>query len=275
MNPAPVAIPVEVESVVFSYPGGVTALDGVSLSLPPGEAVAIIGENGAGKTTLARHLNGLLRPSAGRVLIGGWDTRHYSIARLAARVGYVFQNPDDQLFERTVRAEVAFGPRNLGLRGPALARAVDAALEQVGLLAESARHPYDLQLTQRRLLAVAAALAMNTPIVVLDEPTTGQDARGVDCLARIIADLRAAGRTVIAITHDIDFAAEHFPRIVVMAAGRILADGPADGVLARADQLARAQIDPPQLVRLAAALGLPAVPLTVEDFLAALPRRPS
>jgi len=259
---------VVVADVVFRYPGGVQALAGVSLEVVSGEAVAIIGENGAGKTTLARHLNGLLRPQQGYVRIGDWDTREHTVAQLAHRVGYVFQNPDDQLFERTVRRELAFGPRNLGRREAEVEAAVARALNRLGLEALAESHPYDLSLAQRRLVALAAVLAMETPIVVLDEPTTGQDAAGTALLGRVIADLRAEGRTVITISHDMDFVAEHFPRVVVMADGRILADGPTEEVLAQTGLLTQAQVDPPQLVRLATALGLPGIPTTVDAFLA-------
>ncbi len=257
---------ITISDLHFTYPTGVEALRGVSLAIAAGEAVAILGENGAGKTTLVKHLNGLLRPTRGRVAVGDWDTREHSVAQLAGRVGYVFQNPDDQLFERTVQAEVAFGPRNLG-RSEAEARAAVAeALAQVGLAERAADNPYDLHLSQRKLLALAAILAMRTPVVVLDEPTTGQDARGLAGIAAIIAALRAAGRTVIAISHDVDFCAEHFERAVVMAAGQVVADGPAGEVLGQADVLRSAEVEPPQLARLAAALGLPGVPLRVEQF---------
>jgi energy-coupling factor transport system ATP-binding protein len=144
---------------------------------------------------------------------------------------------------------------------------VAQALARLDLEAVADSHPYDLSLAQRRLVALAAVLAMETPIVVLDEPTTGQDAAGTALLGRVIADLKAAGRTVITISHDIDFVAEHFPRLILMAAGRILADGPTERVLAQTGLLAQAQVDPPQLVRLAVALGLPGVPTTVDAFL--------
>lgn len=261
---------IRIEQVAFTYPTGIEALHGVSATISPGEAVAVVGENGAGKTTLARHLNGLLHPSLGRVLIGEWDTREHTVAQLAARVSYSFQNPDDQIFERTVRAEVAFGPRNLGLSPGEIESAMQDALSQVGLLSEIDHHPYDLQLSQRKLLTLAATLAMRTPIVILDEPTTGQDAPGVRRISQIVDNLKAAGRSLITITHDLDFAAEHFNRIIVMAGGLIVADGPARDVLTKESILADALVDPPQMVRLALALGLDSVPLTPEEFVQAL-----
>ncbi len=261
---------IRIDALHFTYPAGVTALRGVTLVLRPGESVALIGENGAGKTTLARHLNGLLRPTSGSVRVGGWDTRQRTPAQLAARVGYVFQNPDDQLFQASVHAEVMFGPKNLGWPSDRAEAAARTAIEAVGLGALAGRHPYDLVLGLRKRVALAAVLAMNTPIVVLDEPTGGQDAAGVEMIGRRLSELRAHGRTVIAITHDLDFCAEHFERVVVLSQGQVLLDGPAREVLARAEVLSQAQIDPPQMIRLAAALGLAGRPLTVGEFVSAV-----
>jgi energy-coupling factor transport system ATP-binding protein len=267
---------IAVEEVEFTYPGGANALRGVSLRIGSGEAVAIIGENGAGKTTLVKHLNGLLKPDKGAVVIGGngndapWNTRDHSVAQLAARVGFVFQNPDDQILERTVRAEVAFGPRNLGMPEAEINAAVQSSLEQVGLTDAADNHPYDLLAPQRKLITLASVLAMRTPIVIFDEPTMGQDARSVARIGEIVKDLKSAGRTVLIITHDIDFCAAHFERIVVMADGRVLADGAAEQVLTRTELLATTNVEPPQLVRLAQALGLPHAPLTIDGLVVTL-----
>ncbi len=264
---------ITVTGLTFTYPSGVEALQGVTLTIQPGEAVAIVGENGAGKTTLVKHFNGLLRPSGGSVVVGEWDTCNYSVAKLASRVGYVFQNPDDQLFERTVIKEVSFGPRNLG-RSDAESRAAGLeALAAVGLQGREATHPYDLHLSQRKLLALAAVLAMRTPVIVLDEPTTGQDAAGLATIGGIVEQLKTERRTVVTITHDIDFAAEHFERVIVMARAKVLADGPATGVLSREDVLHAAEVEAPQLARLARALGLEGTPLTPANFVARMGRR--
>ena len=257
---------VRFEGVSFSYPSGVQALRDIDLDVGDGEAVAVIGENGAGKTTLAKHMNGLLRPDSGKVWVGDWDTAERTVAQLSRRVGYVFQNPDDQLFERSVRAEVAFGPRNLGLSASDVRSLVEASLATVGLEAEAESHPYDLHVSQRRLVALAATLAMRTPAIVLDEPTTGQDAAGVQRLAGIVEALKAEGRTVVTISHDLDFCAEHFERVVVMSGGRILADGPAPEILSQVDLLAQADVEPPQIAQLSRALGLPSTPMSVEEF---------
>jgi len=262
-------VKIVVDALHFTYPSGVEALRGVSLTIEPGEQVALVGQNGSGKTTLVKHLNGLLRPTQGRVWVGDWDAAQMPVAKLARRVGYVFQNPDEQLFSRSVGAEVAFGPRNLGFSADRIAKQVAWALEMTALTAHKDTNPYDLSPTWRKMVALAAVIAMDTPIVVFDEPTTGQDAAGVARIARVIAALRAKGRTVITITHDIDFCAENFERVIALAQGQVLLDGPAREVLAQEEALARTYVDPPQLARLAKQLGLPVVPLNQEEFLAA------
>lgn len=178
----------------------------------------------------------------------------------------MFQNPDDQLFQSKVRAEVLFGPRNLGFEEPRVESLVEDALSRVGLSQAADKHPYDLSPGERKRVALAAVLAMDTPVIVLDEPTTGQDFLGVQLLGEIVEHLKAEGRTVITITHDIDFCAEHFQRVVVMESGRILLDGDARQVLQEEETLGRTFVEPPQLVRLARGLGIQATPLTVEEF---------
>lgn len=259
-----------IDDVSFTYPAGAEALRGISLQIGEGEAVAIVGENGAGKTTLVKHFNGLLKPTRGNVTVGDWDTRTHTVARMAARVGYVFQNPDDQIVERTVADEVAFGPRRLGQSEADVVANSAAALAMVELSEEAQTHPYDLSAPQRKLVTLASVLAMRTPIVIFDEPTMGQDARGVALIGAIIEELKREKRTVIIITHDIDFCAAHFERVVAMADGRVLIDGPAADVLTRADLLATTNVEPPQLIRLAQALGLSAAPLTIDGLIATL-----
>ncbi|GAB4483564.1 MAG: ABC transporter ATP-binding protein [Anaerolineales bacterium] len=258
---------IQIENLSFRYPNGVLALRGVSLEIAPGEQVAIIGQNGAGKTTLVKHLNGLLLPSEGRVLIGDWDTRHHSVAKLAQRVGYVFQNPDEQLFTKTVSEEIAFGPRNLGYSSERVQTLIDDALHLTQLEAMRTANPYDLSPTWRKMVAVASILAMDTPIIVFDEPTTGQDAASVTRLAAIIAELKRRGKTVITITHDIDFCAENFERVIVMGNGQVLLDGTASVVLGQEKVLAQTYVEPPQITRLGLRLGLPQIVCTPQEFL--------
>ena len=266
---------IALEDLVHVYPTeGVRALDGVVLAIAAGQSIALIGQNGSGKTTLAKHLNGLLRPTAGRVLIDGSDTRGQTVAHLAHSVGLAFQDPDRQIFAGSVRAETEFGARNVGLRGATLAAAVDRALDSVGLTSEERTNPYDLGYSRRKLLAVASVLAMQTQVVVLDEPTTGQDERGVERVAAIVKELKTEGRTVIAISHDMRFVAENFDRIVVMRAGRIILDGSPAEVFAEDvwPHLASTYLEPPYAARVGAQLGLGSTP-TDADVVAALAAR--
>jgi energy-coupling factor transport system ATP-binding protein len=262
------------ESVGYVYPGGVRALDGVSLAIPAGQRVALIGQNGSGKTTLVRHLNGILRPTEGRVLIDGADAAGRTVAQLARRVGLVFQNPDRQIFASTVRAEVSFGPRNVGLRDEALRSAIEAALAATGLSGEVEENPYDLGTSRRKLLALASVLAMRTPVLVLDEPTTGQDERGVAIVGRAIDAVAAEGRTVIGISHDMRFVAERFERVVVMRLGRIVLDGPPSEVFAAHawETLRSTFVEPPVPAVVGDRLGLGSTP-TEEALVRALAAR--
>ena len=258
---------IQVDSLSFTYPGGVVALRGLSLKITNGISLAIIGQNGAGKTTLVKHFNSLLKPSSGSVHVGDWDTRDYSPAKLASRVGYVFQNPDDQLFQSSVRKEVMFGPKNLGWEPDKVAEQTEKALAMVGLSAAAEKHPYDLSSGERKRAALASVLAMDTPVIVLDEPTTGQDHLGVALVGEIVEHLKERDKTVITITHDIDFCAEHFERVAVLAEGKLLIEGRTGEVLAQEDLLAQTYVDPPQLIRLAKRLEMKHMPLNVEEFI--------
>jgi energy-coupling factor transport system ATP-binding protein len=264
------------EGLVHVYAGATRALDGVDLSIEPGERVAIVGQNGSGKSTLVRHFNGLLRPTEGRVFVDGEDAIGRRVAHLATTVGLAFQDPDRQIFAGRVRAEVAFGPRNVGRTGAELEGAIDAALAATGLDKEAQTNPYDLGFSRRKLLALASILAMGTPVVILDEPTTGQDARGVARIHRIVAELSAAGRTVIAISHDMRFVAEAFERVVVMRDGRIVVDGTPPEVFAERawPTLASTFLEPPLAARIGARLGLGSTP-TDEALLVAMSARPA
>jgi energy-coupling factor transport system ATP-binding protein len=261
---------IEIKDLHFTYPTGLEALRGVELEIDSGEQVAILGQNGAGKTTLVKHLNGLLQPRRGQVLIGGWDTRQHSVARLARRVGYVFQNPDEQLFSKNVGAEVAFGPKNLGFDGDQLEGRVRDALALTELSDKTETNPYDLSATWRKMVALASILSMDTDVLIFDEPTTGQDAASVARIARVVAELRQRGKTVITITHDIDFCAENFERVVVMAQGKILLDGKANEVLGQEEILRTTYVDPPQLTRLGKRLGFKKTVINQEELLSEL-----
>jgi energy-coupling factor transporter ATP-binding protein EcfA2 len=265
-------IRVEVKDLVHRYPNGVEAVRGVSLSIEPGEAVVILGQNGSGKTTLVKHLNGLLRPAEGRVLLDGEPTEGVTVDKLAGIVGFVFQNPDEQLFERSVEREVAFGPKNLGRPPERIPELVARSLDAVGLTDVRSTNPYDLDLSRRKLVALAGVLAMDPAVLVLDEPTTGQDAAGIERVGAVVRAYRAAGRSVVAITHDMEFAATNFSRVVVMRLGEVVADGPPEAIFApdHRDLLATTGLLPPPAARIAAAIGLSIVPSDAAALLAAL-----
>ena len=258
---------IEIKDLYFTYPTGMEALRGVSLIIESGEQLAIVGQNGAGKTTLVKHFNGLLQPKQGQVLIGDWDTKTYSVAKLASRVGYVFQNPDEQLFSKNVGTEVAFGPKNLGFDGERVQALVKDALSLTELSDKTETNPYDLSVTWRKMVALASILSMDTDILVFDEPTTGQDAITVARIANVIAKLRKRGKTVITITHDIDFCAENFERVIAMSQGKILLDGKANDVLGQEEILATTYLEPPQLTRLGKRLGFKNTVRNQEEFL--------
>ncbi len=263
---------IEISDLQFSYPNGVKALDGISLTINSGEQVAIVGQNGAGKTTLVKHLNGLLQPTQGQVLIGDWDTKKHSVAKLAHRVGYVFQNPDEQLFSKTVGAEVAFGPKNLGFNSDQVQALVNDALTLTELTDKTETNPYDLSVTWRKMVALASIISMDTDIVIFDEPTTGQDAVNIARIADVIAELQKRGKTVITITHDIDFCAENFERVIAMSQGKILLDGKANDVLGQEEILSTTYVDPPQLTRLGKRLNFEQTVRNEKEFLEALKR---
>jgi energy-coupling factor transport system ATP-binding protein len=261
---------IEVRNLDYTYPAGVAALRDVSLTIKGGEQVAIVGQNGSGKTTLVKHFNGLLRPTSGSVLIGDWDTGKVTVAKLAKRVGYVFQNPDEQLFCRTVGEEIAFGPHNFGMDAQKIEGLVNNAVQLVELTDKKNVNPYDLSPTWRKMVALASVISMDTDCVILDEPTTGQDAANVERIAHVVGELRKRGKTVITITHDIDFCAENFDRVIVLANGRVLLDGTAENVLGEEEVLAQTYVDPPQLTRLGRRLGIKKTVRNQEEFLAAL-----
>lgn len=251
------------EELVHVYrQGAVRALDRVSLRIGPGERVALIGQNGSGKTTLVRHLNGLLRPTSGRVLVDGTDAATLTVAQLARTVGLVFQDPDRQIFAPSVRAEVEFGPRNVGLAGAELRAAVGEALGATGLAGRESVNPYDLGGSRRKLLALASVLAMRTPVLILDEPTTGQDARGVAVVRSVIDEAHRFGRTVIAVSHDMRFVAEAFDRVIVLRTGAVVLDGsPAEVFAAPAwDTLRSTHVAPPLAATAGERLRLGATP---------------
>jgi len=269
--PRPAGPPlIDVRGLRHRYPTGHEALAEVSLAIRPGEFVALVGRNGSGKTTLAKHLNGLLEPTEGAVRLEGRDLRSLALEELAQRVGYVFQDPDHQLFAATVGEEVAFGPRNLGLAPTQVEERVAEALAAVDLHERDA-DPFLLDKGARQRLAVASILALRPDVLVLDEPTTGLDHLEQERMLELLARLHTTGRTIVIVTHTPWVIATHARRVVLLAEGRLRYDGPLRPFFANEELLAAAAFRAPDVTRLGRCLGC--TPLTVEEFLAWTPRR--
>ena len=257
------------ENVSHAYEEDTPAIRGVSLDIAAGALTCIIGQNGSGKTTLIKHINGLLRPNSGSLSVLGTDTRERSVAQMAQRVSFCFQNPDHQLSQPTVREEISFGPHNLGLDETTIAEYTNDVMAELGLESWSEMPPTMLSLGLRKLVCIAAAMAMNPDIMVLDEPTVGLDHGTAQRVFAVINTMRQRGCTVVCVTHDMNLVAAQATQTVVMQAGSILIDGPTAQVLADADTLRQAHVTPPQTVRLAQALYLAGDMLSVEGFCAA------
>lgn len=253
---------IRLDGVEHVYGNGVEALSGVSLEFGGG-CVALVGHNGAGKTTLIKHLNGLLEPTAGEVSVGETDTREATVAELAADVGLVFQNPDDQLFRSSVAGEVRFGPENLGVEDTE--GAVAEALKRVELDGLADVDTYDLGRPTRKRVALASVLAMGTDVLVLDEPTGGQDAAGARIVGEVVEDSVAEGRTVICATHDVGFVSDHADHVVALADGSVVTQGPPADVFADAATMAETGLSPPVAMEIGDALGMAGC-LTVEEL---------
>ena len=256
---------IEVENVYFTYPNGVEALRGVSLKIADGEFVAIMGQNGAGKTTLVKHFNGLLKPTKGRVLIDGVDTRQVSVAKLSRKVGLVFQNPDHQLFSETVEEEISFALRNFGFNEKIIRERVNWALNLLDLVQYRRTSPFMLSGGERKRVALASVLAWDPKIIILDEPTIGQDSRQKERLRQFIIQMNHQGKTVIIVTHDIEFVVECEPRVILMANGKIIADGETREVLTDPDLVSRSSLILPEITQVFINLNDPGFPREVID----------
>ncbi|MCS7111671.1 MAG: energy-coupling factor transporter ATPase [Ignisphaera sp.] len=260
---------IDVRNLWYVYPGGIVALRDVSLKIRRGEFVAIVGQNGSGKTTLVKHFNGLLKPTRGQVLVCGVDTRRRSVAELAQRVGFVSQNPDLQIFTSSVRDEVALGVRSGRLPAEEIEKRIEWVLNLTGLKDLEREHPYKLSRSERVLLVLASALALNPEIVVVDEPTAGLDWRGVQNVMKVLAELHRKGLTIVVVTHDMDIVARYAERVVVMHKGEVALNGGPRDIL-YSDILPQLSIEPPPIVRIMKNLnkhGYCLKPLTVDEAL--------
>ncbi len=241
---------IEFKDVSFVHQTGKQALADVTLRIESAELLAIVGENGAGKTTLVRHVTGLLKPTGGTVLVDGVDTTRRSTAELSRKVGIAFQNPDHQLFSESVEAEVTFGLRNFGFSEELIAQRLDWALHFFGLQEYSKSSPLALSGGEKKRLTLACILSWDPEVIILDEPTVGQDSTQKEKLSEMIKMMRSTGKTIIIVSHDIEFIWPLQPRVVVMSKGRVVGDGPASAVLSDERLLEGARIMQPQLVRL-------------------------
>jgi energy-coupling factor transport system ATP-binding protein len=241
---------IEVKNIRFTYPNGIEALKGISLTIEDGEFLAIMGQNGAGKTTLVKHFNGLLKPTKGRVLVDGVDTTKASVAILSRNVGFVFQNPDHQLFSEAVEDEIAFALRNFGFKEEVIEKRITWALNLLALTQYRKTSPFMLSGGERKRVALASVLAWDPKMLILDEPTIGQDYEQKEKLRQFILQMKTQQKTVIAVTHDVEFVAECNPRVLLMREGKIIADGEAGKILTDREILAQASIVPPQIAQI-------------------------
>jgi energy-coupling factor transport system ATP-binding protein len=247
---------IEAKDIYFTYPNGVEALKGVSLTVQDGEFLAIMGQNGAGKTTLVKHFNGLLKPTKGHVLVDDVDVTKVSVAKLARTVGFVFQNPDSQLFSETVEEEIAFALRNFGFEHEVIEKRITWALNLLGLTQYRKTSPFMLSGGERKRVALASVLAWDPKILILDEPTIGQDYQQKEKLRQFILQMRTQRKTIIIVTHDVEFVAECNPRVLLMREGKIVADGDAGKILTNPEVLTKASIVPPQIAQIFLELSL-------------------
>jgi energy-coupling factor transport system ATP-binding protein len=263
---------IQVTGLNFTYPDGTKALEDINLEMTTGEFVALIGQNGSGKTTLSKCLNGLYKPTAGDIVVDGLNSKKSSIVQMVRRVGYVFQNPDHQLFNSNCWDEIAYGPRNIQLSEEEVKTRVEEATKVVGLPDKYFReHPFFLSKGLRQRVAIASILALRPQVIIVDEPTTGQDARQSFEIMDFLKNLNENhGHTVVIITHDMPIVAQYAARVIVLGQGRILEDGPTVKVFANPEMLAQTFLEPPQITQLAQRvqdLGFNAGTLTVEDMI--------
>jgi len=241
---------IEVENAHFKYPSGVEALKGVTLTIKDGEFVAIMGQNGAGKTTLVKHFNGLLKPSTGKVRVDNTETTKASVASLSKTVGFVFQNPDNQLFSETVEEEIAFALKNFGFAEETIEKQITWALNLLSLTQYRKTSPFMLSGGERKRVALASVLAWDPQMLILDEPTIGQDHEQKEKLRQFIVQLQTQGKTVVIVTHDVEFVAECNPRVILMREGKIVADGEGKEILTNAEVLRQSSIVLPQIAQI-------------------------
>lgn len=256
----------ELKNVSFQYPNGYTAVKNVNMKFEKGEKVAIIGQNGAGKTTTVKLMNGLLRPTKGEVLVGGASTEKYTTAQISKNVGYVFQNPDDQIFQDSIYKEIAFGLLKSGMGKDEIDKKVKEAAELCGLAEVLEEHPYNLSYSKRKFITIAAIIAMNPEVVILDEPTAGQDRKSTERLGAIMNWLTEKNKIVITITHDMEFVVKEFSRVIVMAKKEKRRDASPKEIFWDEELLKFSNLKQPYICQFANLLGYREV-LTIDDMI--------
>ena len=256
---------INLKDVSYCYPNGFCAVDNINIEIEKGENVVIIGQNGAGKTTTVKMMNGLLKPSSGNVLIGDKNTKDYTTAQISRHVGYVFQNPDDQIFHSTVELEVRYGPAIMGLSKEIEDQRVERALKMTGLTKHRDENPYNLPLSIRKFVTIAAIIAMDTDVMIFDEPTAGQDLEGTQQLIKVINTLHEEGKTLITISHDMEFAANYFEKIIVMANKKVVKIGKPENIFYDFKTLDQAMLKQPYVCRIISKLGVESNAISLND----------
>lgn len=255
-----------IDNVSFSYGGDHNVLNNINLVLE-NKSTAIIGQNGAGKTTFVKLLKKLLIPTEGNIYFNDENISTMTAAQLAKYIGLVFQNPSDQIFKTKVLDEVMFGPLNIGFSEQEAKDAAIASLEAVSLSSHAQKNPYDLSLAERKRITIASVLAMNTDVIIFDEPTMGQDYEGKQQIIQIIKQLKQDGKLVLCILHDMDFTAEVFERVLVFRQGEVLLDGTPEDVFKQKKQLEEAYLEQPNVLKIASKIGLSETIVTKEQLI--------
>lgn len=247
---------IEIKNASFTYPNGFVAVENINLTINDGERVAILGQNGAGKTTTVKMMNGLYKPNKGDVIVDGSNTKDKTTATIARMVGYVFQNPDDQIFNNTVKTEIEYMPRYYKLSEEEIVERTRLAIDLCDLKKYLKKNPFDIPYPIRKFVAIASVIATYPKYIILDEPTAGQDKHGAELLANMINVLQEKSVTMITITHDMEFAVNNFHRIILMAHKNVIADGEARDVFWNESVVDDARIKKPVIGELAKRLSL-------------------
>lgn len=251
------------EDLLYTYPDGTQALKGINLEICKGDFIALLGPNGSGKSTLVKHFNGLLKPTKGRVIVDGIDTKDITTAQLAKKVGYVFQNPDHQIFAEKLYDELAFGLRNLKFPENEIKKRVEEAARFAGLSERLDDFPFFMSTGERKRLTIASIISMNPEVIILDEPTTGQDYKNCKNIMNLIKELHKQGKTIILITHDMNIVGEYCEKLVLLNEGKVMKEGTTKEIFANDEVLEKSSLTIPQITQLAQKLKTYRIPSNI------------